>query len=358
MTAALSDYDAVLLLSFGGPERQEDVIPFLRNVTRGKAIPDERLELVAGHYRRFGGRSPINDRNRELLAALRAELESRGIDVPVVWGNRNWAPYLADVLGELAAGGARRVLALATSAFPSYSGCRQYDEDIAAACPEGLQVDRIAPFGLDEGFVTANAEAVGAAVDALAAEGHPQPYVLFVAHSIPVAMARTSGVERFPERAGHPGGAYVAWLEQVRDRVLAAQAGRGRPLEGRLVYCSRSGPPTVPWLEPDVNDAVRDLAGRQGAVVLAPIGFMSDHMEVVYDLDTEATATALEAGIAVRRAATAGTHPAFVAALVDRLVATAADPRPCPAGCCPPPSRPTRPTSGAGGTVGRGREGA
>lgn len=350
MTSALAPYDSVVLLSFGGPERQEDVLPFLRNVTRGKDIPDERLEVVGEHYRLFGGRSPINDQNRALLAALREELDRRGIDVPIVWGNRNWAPYLSDTLERLRADGARRPLVLATSAFPSYSGCRQYLDDIEAARPEGMQVDKVLPFGLDQGFVTANEEALATAVDALAGEGHRRPHVLFVAHSIPMVMARTSGPEGSPERTGNPGGAYVAQLELVAARVLADLVRRGGPeLASDLVFCSRSGPPSVPWLEPDVNDALRDLAGRGvESVVLAPIGFISDHMEVVYDLDTEAAATAAGLGLAVRRAGTAGTHPAFVAGLVDRLVATAADPHGCPAGCCPRPQRGRPSVAGAG----------
>lgn len=348
MTSPLASYDAVVLLSFGGPERQEEVVPFLRNVTRGKDIPDERLAAVGEHYRLFGGRSPINDQNRALLAALRAELDLRGIDVPLAWGNRNWQPYLSDTLAELAAGGARRVLALATSAYSSYSGCRQYIEDIAAAAPDGMQVDKLLPFGLDEGYVAANLDAVAAAVDELSAQGHPRPHLLFVAHSIPLAMAATSGPEDSPERTAEPGGAYVAQLEQVRDRVVAGLAARGGPRPSSdLVYCSRSGPAAVAWLEPDVNDALRELAERGvEAVVLAPIGFISDHMEVVYDLDTEATATADGLGISVHRAATAGTHPAFIAGLVDRLLATADEPRVCPVGCCPRPRRGGGPAGG------------
>lgn len=350
MSSPLSGYDAVLLLSFGGPERQEDVVPFLRNVTRGRDIPDERLEVVGGHYRLFGGRSPLNDQNRALLAALRAELDARGLTVPLVWGNRNWAPYLADVLADLAAGGARRVLALTTSAYPSYSGCRQYLEDIARHCPPGLTVDKVLPFAPDDGFVAANLDAVATARADLVGAGHPDPYVLFVTHSIPLSMARTSGPAGSPEREGHPGGAYVSVLERVAERILAGlEAGGGARPEHGIAYCSRSGPPAVPWLEPDVNDALRTLAARGvEAVVVAPIGFVSDHMEVVYDLDVEAAATARELGLAMGRAATAGTHPAFVAGLVDRLVATAAGPLPCPVDCCPAPVRHGRP-GGPGG---------
>lgn len=332
----------MVLLSFGGPERQEDVVPFLRNVTRGRDIPDARLEEVGEHYRLFGGRSPINDQNLALLEALRVELQDRGLQVPVEWGNRNWAPYLADTLTGLASQGAGRVLVLATSAFPSYSGCRQYLEDIDAARPPGLVVDKVLPFGLDDGFVAANTDALVAAVDELSAEGHRTPHVLFVAHSIPLAMSSTSGPEGSSQRASGPGGAYVAELQQAADRVVDGLAERrgGEKPEHALVFCSRSGPPAVPWLEPDVNDALRELAERGAeSVVLAPIGFISDHMEVVYDLDTEAAATAADLGLPMRRAATAGTHPAFVSGLVDRLVATAADPQPCPAGCCPRPAR-------------------
>lgn len=344
MTSPLSRYDAVLLLSFGGPEHQQDVVPFLRNVTRGKDIPEARLAIVGEHYRRFSGRSPINDQNRALLAALRSELAARRIDIPVVWGNRNWTPYVADVLTDLATRGARRVLAVTTSAYPSYSGCRQYLADVDRHCPPGLRVDTVRPYALDDGFVTANLDAIRAARAALVAQGHPDPYVLFVTHSIPLAMARTSGPAGSPEREGNPGGAYVGTLQTVAERILAGlrtDAG-GVPAHG-IGYCSRSGPAAVPWLEPDVRDALRSLAARGvPAVVVAPIGFVSDHMEVVYDLDVEAAATARELDLAMRRAATAGTHPAFVAGLVDRLIATAADPVGCPTGCCPRPDRPAR----------------
>lgn len=338
-------HDAVVLLSFGGPERQEDVVPFLRNVTRGRNIPEERLEEVGEHYRLFGGRSPINDQNRALLAALRAELDRRGLSVPVAWGNRNWAPYLSDTLAQLAADGAERVLVIATSAFSSYSGCRQYIDDLTGARPEGMEIVKLLPFGLDDGYVTANVEALASAVEDLATQGHHRPHVLFVAHSIPLSMSRTSGPEGSPQRVAGPGGAYVSELQQASARVLDGFAERtGVRLDSSLVYCSRSGPPQVPWLEPDVNYALRELAARgAGSVVLVPIGFISDHMEVVYDLDTEAAATAAEVGLPLRRAATVGTHPAFVAGLVDRLVASAAEPQVCPAGCCPRPVRGGRP---------------
>ncbi len=336
-------YDVLVLLSFGGPEGQDDVVPFLRNVTRGRGIPDERLEAVGEHYRTFGGRSPINDQNRALLAALRAELDGRGIDLPVVWGNRNWAPYLVDTLREAHEAGARRALVLTTSAYSSYSGCRQYREDVAdaliALAAEGraLEVDQVRRYGGTSGFVEANADAVRAALDAVRHPGEDdEPRLVFVTHSVPTAMDDVSGPD------GH---AYVA----QHEGVAAAVAARAGATAHDLVYCSRSGPPTQPWLEPDVNDHLEDLAGRgTRAVVLAPIGFVSDHMEVVYDLDTEAAATCERLGLRMRRAATVGTDPGFVRALVD-LVAQRCGLGPgptldapglpsvhdrCPVGCC------------------------
>ncbi len=326
MTDPLSTYDAVMLASFGGPDRPEDVLPFLRRVTAGKGIPDERLAEVGEHYRLFGGRSPINDQNRALLAALRAELDRRGSRVPVVWGNRNWHPTFAETLQEVEG---TRVLALTTSAYPSYSGCRQYAEDLAQARPDRMRIDLIRPYALTPGFVEANADAL------LAAIGDTDPYVLFVTHSIPLAMARTSG----SRRDGSDGGAYVARHRQVMEAVLErVERARGERPASDLAYCSRSGPPQQPWLEPDVNAALAALAeGGVTDVVLAPIGFVSDHMEVIFDLDTEAAGTARRLGVTLRRAATAGTHPAFVSGLVDLVLAAADGATPaCPADCCPP----------------------
>lgn len=347
--SSLAPYDAVLLLSFGGPEGPDDVLPFLRNVTRGRGIPDERLAAVAEHYHHFGGRSPINDQNRALLAALRGELAARGLDVPVGWGNRNWAPFATDALRELHDGGARRVLAVVTSAYGSYSGCRQYREDVArsvaALAAEGraLRVDKVRAYYNTPGFARANAATILDAYGALGATGSPAPLVL-VTHSIPTTMEDASGRRAASYRAQH--------LDLAA--VLAEEVGRalGATPAWQLAYCSRSGPPTQPWLEPDVNDVLRDLraAGAPG-VVLAPIGFVSDHMEVVYDLDTEARETADGLGLPMARAATAGTHPAFVASLVDLAVERAAAERGespeqlavggigprhgfCPAGCC------------------------
>lgn len=350
--ATTQPYDALLLLSFGGPEKPEDVVPFLQNVTRGRGIPAERLVEVGEHYLARGGRSPINDLNRELVAALRAELSRRGAELAVYWGNRNWAPYVTDALRDAHADGARRVLVLATSAYASYSGCRQYREDLAAAlvtlAAEGraLQVDRLRHYFNHPGFTEANVDAVLAALEGLpTASGGTAPRLVFVTHSIPEAMAAAAGPD---------GGAYVAEHLDVATTV-ALEAGErlGRALEWDLVYCSRSGPPTQPWLQPDVNDHLRALAA-QGTprVVLAPIGFVADHMEVVHDLDTEAAGTARELGIDLVRAATAGTHPAFVSGLVDLVLERAAAARGeqtdrpvtgglpashdvCPAGCCP-----------------------
>ncbi len=307
-----TDFDALLLLSFGGPEAPDEVVPFLENVTRGSGIPRERLVEVGQHYFLFGGRSPINDQNRELIRALRAELDGRGVRVPIYWGNRNWHPQVEDSLRELVADGHRRVRVLTTSAYPSYSGCRSYREDLARALggiddvPADLSFVRVGNYGLDDSFVAANAAALAAALAEL-----PGARIVFVTHSIPTAMNDTSGPT---------GGAYVGWHRDVARRVaeLAAPGAEGHD----LVFCSRSGRPGQAWLEPDVNDHLRDLAARGiTRVVLAPIGFVSDHMEVVYDLDTQARETCEEVGVSVVRAATAGVSPVFVAGLVDRILA-------------------------------------
>lgn len=355
-TAGLDPFDAVLLLSFGGPERPEDVVPFLENVTRGRGIPRERLAEVGQHYYLFGGRSPINDQCRDLLAALRAELDGRGINRPIFWGNRNWDPYLSDVARELQADGYRRVIVLTTSAYPSYSSCRQYRENLHDAFADtGVTVERIRHYADVPGFVTASVDATVAAVDSLGSGVTPR--LVFVTHSIPTAMAETAG----PQPRTVEGG-YVDWHRLVAAEVTRQVAARRTvAADHDLVYCSRSGPPSQPWLEPDVNDHLAALvqAGEQ-AVVAVPIGFVSDHMEVIFDLDTEAAATAAELGLPFARAATAGTHPAFVSGLVDLLIERAAVargelvPEPvipggevgryaCPAGCCPNLRQPDRP---------------
>lgn len=312
-------YDAIVLASFGGPEGQDDVIPFLRNVTRGRGIPDERLEEVATHYRRHGGVSPINAQNRALKAALEAELASRGIELPVHWGNRNWGPYLVDAVREAHADGHRTLLAVATSAYASYSSCRQYQEDLEAALEETelageVRLDKVRPYFDHPGFVEPFVEGLRAALAELAGLGVDprRTRVLFSTHSIPLAAAAASG----PGLG--PGGAYEAQHRAVAE-VVMREAGAG--IDWELVYQSRSGPPSQPWLEPDVNDVIRELPGRGvEAVVIVPLGFVSDHMEVIWDLDTEALATAGEVGVLARRTPTPGVHPAFVRGLVDLVL--------------------------------------
>jgi ferrochelatase len=319
-TAGLDPYDALILVSFGGPEKPEDVVPFLRNVTRGRGIPDERLAEVGEHYYGFGGKSPINDQCRALIAALRTELDGRDVSTPIYWGNRNWDPYLADTFAQLEADGHRRVLAITTSAYPSYSSCRQYRENLYDATQNtALRVDRIRQYADHPGFVAASVAATGAALDQLREAGVDitQTRLVYVTHSIPTAMAEAS------EKSTR---GYVSWHRFVAAEVTRQVAQQqGITFVDDLVYCSRSGPPTQPWLEPDVNDHLAELknSGVQ-SVVLIPIGFISDHMEVIYDLDTEAAETAQKLGLGFARAATAGTHPAFVSGLVDLALERAA----------------------------------
>lgn len=310
-------YDAVLLSGFGGPEGPDDVMPFLRNVTRGRGIPDDRLEEVAHHYLAFGGVSPINGHNRELRSALSDALAAAGLDLPVYWGNRNWAPYLDDVLAEAARDGVRRMIAIPTSAYSSYSSCRQYREDWAdaleaAGLQERLQVDKVRQFFSHPGFVEPFIEGVRDGIAAAERAGHARASieVLFSTHSIPTADAARSGAGLF---ADVDGGGYAAQHLAVAAEVMAAAA---PDISWRLVYQSRSGAPSVPWLEPDVNDAIAALVERT-AILIVPIGFVSDHLEVLWDLDREARETAESAGLWMGRVATPGVHPAFVAALVD-----------------------------------------
>lgn len=321
--AAVLPYDALLLVSFGGPEKPDDVVPFLRNVTAGKNIPDERLVEVGAHYALFGGRSPINDQNRALLAAIREDLAGNGIDVPVYWGNRNWDPYLTDALEQMKADGITRAACLVTSAYSSYSGCRQYREnlhDAVAAVPGAPMLDRLRVYFNHPGFVEPNVDATLAALALLPEALRREAHLVFVTHSVPDVMNDTSGPT---------GGAYVAQhrslMEEISDRV---QAETGHRYPSELVFCSRSGPPSMPWLEPDVNDHLTALheAGVP-ATVLVPIGFVSDHMEVIYDLDTEALATAKDLGMACERAATAGVDPRFVAMVRELFLERAASER-------------------------------
>jgi ferrochelatase len=348
-------YDALLLAGFGGPEGQDDVIPFLRNVTRGRGIPDERLEEVAHHYRHFGGVSPINAQNRELKAALEAELARRGIDLPVLWGNRNWDPYLREALEEARERGFTRLLALATSAYSSYSSCRQYREDLALALDEtgltdGMQIDKIRQFFDSPGFVQPFLDGVRSALADLAGRGIAPAdiRVLFSTHSIPTVDAQKSGPR---DRDFGPGGAYEAQHLAVAEVVMAAAVDPAADAPAwRLVYQSRSGPPSMPWLEPDINDVIEEVAGEGAkAVVIVPLGFVSDHMEVLWDLDTEAMETAEEHGLIAVRTPTPGVDPAYVSGLVDlameRIAGTPAAERPaatklgpwfdvCRPGCC------------------------
>ena len=348
------DYDGILLASFGGPEGQDDVIPFLRNVTRGRGIPDERLEEVAHHYRHFGGVSPINAQNRALKAALETELAARGVDLPVYWGNRNWGPYLADALRDASAHGSRKLIAIATSAYSSYSSCRQYREDFAreldaTGLADTMVIDKVRQYFDHPGFVAPFIAGVAAGLAELeqrlpGIDLTTEAHVLFCTHSIPLGDAGRSGpaARGFGEH-----GAYEAQHLAVAE-VVMAESGRDVPWD--LVYQSRSGPPSQPWLEPDVNDALGELAaaGVRG-VLLVPLGFVSDHMEVMWDLDEEATETAEGLGLVAVRTPTPGVDPAYVSGLVDlvleRVHGTPAEQRPavtglgpwydvCRPGCC------------------------
>ncbi|MFI9062413.1 ferrochelatase [Streptomyces sp. NPDC053429] len=351
-------YDALLLLSFGGPEGPEDVVPFLENVTRGRGIPRERLKEVGQHYFRFGGVSPINGQNRELLDALRKDFAEHGLDLRVYWGNRNWAPYLTDVLREMAADGRRRIAVLATSAYASYSGCRQYRENLADAlatlAEEGVaelpKVDKLRHYFNHPGFVQPMVEGVLDSLAALPQDVRTGAHLAFTTHSIPTAAADSSG----PVEEHGDGGAYVRQHLEVAGLIAeAVRAETGTELPWELVYQSRSGAPHIPWLEPDICDHLEALheAGAP-AVVMVPIGFVSDHMEVLYDLDTEATAKAAELGLPVTRSATVGADPRFAAAVRDLVLERAAAERGeavercalgslgpshdlCAVGCCP-----------------------
>ena len=337
-----SEVDALLVLSFGGPEGPDDVLPFLRNVTRGRGVPDERLAVVAEHYAHFGGVSPINEHNRALIAALRSALPARGLDLPVYWGNRHWQPYLADTVRQLRADGVRRALVFVTSATASYSSCRQYRDDLQQAreaVGEGApELVKLRHFFDHPGFVAANVDGVQTALASLPPGVRDHARLVFTAHSIPVSMNAVSG----PAADG-------LYARQQRETArLVAEAVRGAGAEFDLVWQSRSGPPQVPWLAPDVNDHLRALAASgTSAVVVAPSGFVCDHMEVRWDLDNEARDTAAELGLAYARAATAGAHPAFVDAVCDLVAEQVSGEAPkslgrlglcgldCPRGCCP-----------------------
>ncbi|SFN41035.1 ferrochelatase [Mycetocola miduiensis] len=324
-------YDAILLAGFGGPEGQDDVIPFLRNVTRGRGIPEERLEEVAHHYRHFGGVSPINDQNRQLKAALEAELAKRGIDLPVLWGNRNWDPYLRDALVEADQRGYTKLIAIATSAYSSYSSCRQYREDFAIALDETslfghIAIDKVRQFFDHPGFVTPFIDGVRDGLTQIQRDNpgidlFSEVEILFSTHSIPSTDAARSGPA---ERGFGEGGAYAAQHNAVAEVVIESVK-RELALEGelawQLVYQSRSGPPSMPWLEPDINDVIAQLPARgKRAVVIVPLGFVSDHMEVLWDLDNEATESAEENKLYSVRVPTPGTHAAYVSGLIDLVL--------------------------------------
>ena len=329
------NYDALLLVSFGGPEGPDDVMPFLENVLRGKNVPRERMLEVAEHYQHFGGVSPINQQNRDLIAAIEAELAAHGPKLPVYWGNRNWDPMLPDTLRQMAGDGVQRALAFFTSAFSSYSGCRQYRENIQVARdevgPDAPQVDKLRMFFNHPGFIEVNAEHAGDCLAKVPEQRRNQTLLLFTAHSIPLSMAENCRYET-----------------QLREasRLVAQSMGHERY---ELVYQSRSGPPQQPWLEPDVCDHLRSrhAEGDLQDVVLLPIGFLSDHMEVLFDLDTEARELCKELDIGFQRASTVGTHPRFVSMIRELIVEriTGAADRPalgkvgashdvCPVDCC------------------------
>ncbi len=344
-------YDAFLLVSFGGPEGPDEVMPFLQNVTRGRGIPPERLASVAEHYYAVGGVSPINQQCRDMLAAVRADFGASGLSLPLYWGNRNWTPYLTDTVRTMAADGVRRAVAFVTSAYSSYSSCRQYLDDIerarAEVGPDAPRIDKIRRFYNHPGFIEPFAASARAALATLPAQVRADAHLVFTAHSIPLAMA---------EAAGPEGGRYVAELTEAA-RLIAERVGRSHPRS--LVYQSRSGSPTQPWLEPDVGDHLSELAkSGTSAVVVIPVGFVSDHMEVRHDLDVEAAQSAESLGLAFARAATPGTDPRFASMITElvreRMVLPGELPGPqaalgtvgvpdqtCPADCC----RYTRPTS-------------
>ena len=305
MSKLVDKYDALLIVSFGGPEKHEDVIPFLENVLRGRNVPRERMLAVAEHYYHFEGRSPINDQNRALIEALRPVVK-----MPIYWGNRNWHPMLADTMRQMKDDGIKNAVAFVTSAFGSYSGCRQYIEDIERARGE-IRIDKIRPFSAHPKFIEAMTDRVRIALKDL-----PEGQLVFTAHSVPVSMAESSP--------------YVGELERASAAVAQAVGKK----DWKLVYQSRSGPPGQPWLEPDICDYLREI---RSDVVIVPIGFLSDHMEVLYDLDTEARAVCDELGIKMVRAGTAGTHPAMIEMIAEMVQQ---DHIACAEGCCPAPKRP------------------
>ncbi len=348
------NYDAILVVSFGGPESKEEVIPFLENVLRGRNIPRERMLTVAEHYYHFEGKSPINEQTRELIAALQAELERNGPKLPVYWGNRNWHPLLPETLQKMKQDGIQRALAFVTSAYSSYSGCRQYREDIARArsevglsqCGPGApEVEKLRAFFNHPAFIEATVERVRDALHEIPENAQERVQIVYTAHSIPVSMANSCD--------------YVQQLEEVR-RLVSGALGHQNDAQKNdvLVYQSRSGAPGQPWLEPDILDYLRRVkAGNlASAVVLAPISFLSDHMEVLYDLDVEARQLCDSLALPMARAKTVGVHPKFIGMIRELILermnpgserralgSLGARPDVCAEDCCPAPARPARP---------------
>lgn len=336
------NYDAILVVSFGGPEGHDDVIPFLENVLRGRNVPRERMLAVAEHYYHFDGKSPINQQTRELIAAIKHELFQHGPNLPLYWGNRNWHPMLADTLRQMKHDGIKRALALVTSAYSSYSGCRQYREDIAGAQAEvgegAPQIDKLRVFFNHPGFLKASEDRLREALSQLPANARDNVQIVYVAHSVPLSMANSSD--------------YVKQLEEVR-RLTSTAIGIKNDV---LVYQSRSGAPGQPWLEPDILDYLREVKAKNlaSAVVIAPISFISDHMEVLYDLDIEAKHLCDELALPLARAKTVGVHPKFIAMIRELILerTEAAERRAlgwlgpredvCAQDCCPAPQRAVR----------------
>jgi ferrochelatase len=343
------NYDAILVVSFGGPEAPEEVIPFLENVLRGRNVPRERMLAVAEHYYHFGGKSPINQQTRELSAVLEDELMQHGPKLPVYWGNRNWHPMLAETLQKMKQDGIHRALGFVTSAYSSYSGCRQYREDILRAQnevgPAAPEVDKLRAFFNHPGFIEATEDRLRDALQTLPAHARENVQIIYTAHSIPLAMANSCD--------------YVRQLEEV-GTIVSARLGVANHA---LIYQSRSGAPGQPWLEPDISDYLRQVKARNlaSAVVLAPIGFICDHMEVLYDLDIDARQLCDALALPMVRAKTVGVHPKFIAMIrelilerttegVERRALGSLGPRHdvCEENCCPAPQRPVRPQPARG----------
>jgi len=347
MKTMVDTYDAILLVSFGGPEGPDDVMPFLENVLRGKNVPHERMLAVAEHYHQFGGVSPINGQNRELIVALENELAKNGPQLPIYWGNRNWHPLLTDTFAQMKAAGISRALGLFTSAYSSYSGCRQYRENIEQAQSEvgegAAKFDKIRVFFNHPGFVATMVDRVNEALEQIPAQRRQTTRLVYTAHSIPLSMAA--------------GCRYALQLGEA-CRLVSEQVG---PYQYQLVYQSRSGPPSQPWLEPDVCDYIRQTkdGGEIDDLVVVPIGFLSDHIEVLFDLDTEAMKLCQELGINMVRAKTPGTHPKFIRMIGDLIRERTQDGehmaldkmRPshdvCPQDCCLMGERPERSSAAA-----------